>query len=214
MFCDSQILPGPSILKDIQILVVDNDADSRYLHKELFEIYGAQVTTTESIADAMTLLEHLVPDIVICEIRFFDEDVSALFQKVKAVALSRERVIPILVVSASCLANFAQNLLAMVEDYLLKPIDVNYLVDKVWDLICVARLTEKVNIQDWVAKPRDWIKHHTAQAQSQHTPLLEEATIDTRSESNNPDSKPIPRREHCTAMPLQTGGIQIGFGMS
>jgi CheY-like chemotaxis protein len=140
------VLLNSGILKDFQILIVDNDTDSLYLHKELLEIYGAQVTTMDSIADAIILLESLVPDIMICEIRFFGEDVSALFQRIKAVALGRERIIPILVVSASCLASFAQILLTEVEDYLLKPIDINHLVDKVWNLICLAKSTEKATI--------------------------------------------------------------------
>ncbi len=179
MSYENHALPNPGILKDVQVLVVDNDADSRYLHKELFEIYGAQVTTMESIADAITLLESLVPDIVICEIRFLGEDVSALFQRVKAVALGRERVIPILVVSASCLASLAQNLLAGVEDHLLKPIDINHLVDKVWRLIRLAKSTERATTQDWGVKHRDRTNHHSAQVQPQHILLLEEAAIES-----------------------------------
>jgi CheY-like chemotaxis protein len=152
MTYESQSLPHPGILKDIQILIVDNDADSRYLCKTLFEIYGAQVTTLESIANSIALLDHLIPDIVICEIRFFNEDVLSLIQKIKTVSLGRERVIPILVVSAYCVAGFAQNLLTMVEDYLLKPIDIDHLVDEVWNLVHLAKETQKVNIQDWAVK--------------------------------------------------------------
>jgi CheY-like chemotaxis protein len=155
-----QTLPNPGIFKDVQILVVDNDADSRYLHKVLLEIYGAQVMTIESIADAMALLEYLVPDILICEIRFFGEDVLSLIQRIKTVALGRDRAIPILVVSASCEASFAQNLLIMVESYLLKPIDLDHLIDEVWNLVYLAKAAQTVNIQDWLVKHRAWKKHY------------------------------------------------------
>lgn len=161
MFYESQIFPNSGILKDIHILVVDNDADNRYLHKTLFEAYGAQVTSLGLIADAMTLLEYLIPDILICEIRFFNEDILSLIQKIKTVALGQDREIPILVVSAYCSADFAQNLLAMVENYLLKPIDIDHLVDEVWNLVYLAKSTQKVNIKDWVEEHRVWTKHHT-----------------------------------------------------
>jgi CheY-like chemotaxis protein len=156
----SQALPNPGILKDVQILVVDNDADSRYLHKIVFEAHGAQVTTIESIADSMALLEYLIPDILICEIRFFNEDVLTLIERIKTVALDQGKVIPILIVSASCNASFAQNLLAMVEDYLLKPTDINRLVDEVWNLVRLAKATLKPQIFKRLVKHKAGMKHH------------------------------------------------------
>lgn len=143
MFYESQFLPSADILKDIQILVVDNDADSQYLYKILLEIHGAQVTTVKSIADAITFLDCLVPDLLICEIRFFDEDVLALIQRVKAVSLGESQEIPILVVSAYCSASFAQSLLAMVEDYLLKPIDIDHLAGEVWNLVHLGKSAQR-----------------------------------------------------------------------
>jgi CheY-like chemotaxis protein len=165
-------LPNPGILKDIQILVVDNDPDNRYLHKILFETYGAQVTSLESIADSMTVLEYLVPDILICELRFLNEDVSLLIQKIKALALGCDRTIPILAVSAYCSAGFAQDLLAMVEDYLLKPIDIDHLVDEVWNLVHLSKSIRKVDIQDWMIRHRTWTKQRTiATTQAIVTPI-------------------------------------------
>lgn len=160
MSYESQTLPSPVILKDVQILVVDNDADSRCLYKFLLETYGARVTTVESIADAMTLLDYLVPDILVCEIRFLNEDVLPLIQRIKAVALGQGQRIPILVASASCAVGFAQKLLTMVDDYLLKPVDVNHLVNDVWNLVYLAKATKEVNIQDWVVKHRNSTTHH------------------------------------------------------
>lgn len=154
MSCKSQILPKPDLLRNVQILVVDNDADSRYLYEFLFETYGAQVTSMESISDTITLLECFVPDILICETKFFSEDISTLIQRVKAINLNQRWAIPIpiLIVSAYYSKNFTQNLLTMVENYLLKPIDIDVLVDEVWSLVNPAKTPQKVNIQDWVMK--------------------------------------------------------------
>ncbi|TVP69107.1 MAG: response regulator [Leptolyngbya sp. LCM1.Bin17] len=148
------------MLKDFQILVVDNNIDSRYLHKTLFETCGAQVTTIESIADAMTLLECFSPDILICEVRFFNEDALSLIQKIRAVEQDRENSIPILVVSAYCAAKSVQNLLAMVEGYLLKPTDIDHLVREVWNLVDQAKSTRTVNIKDWAVNHRTRTKPH------------------------------------------------------
>ncbi|HSM80356.1 MAG TPA: response regulator [Nodosilinea sp.] len=168
MSYESQTLSSFGILKDVQILVVDNDADSRCLYKVLFEIYGAQVTTVDSIADSMTLLEYLVPDILVCELRFLNEDVWPLIQRIKAVALGQGQRIPILVASASCAVSFAQKLLPLVDDYLLKPVDVNHLVDDVWNLVHLAKATKVVNIQDWVLKHKDWAKDHATATTHPH----------------------------------------------
>lgn len=161
MSCKSQILPNPGILKDIRILVVDNNADSRYLHQVLFEKCGAQVTSLGSIAAAILCLESFTPDILVCEIRFFNEDILSLVQKIKTVALGQEQKIPILVVSAYCLASFAPELLTMVEDYMLKPIDIDYLVAEVWNLVHSAKPAQKVKIQDSIEKDRARTKRHT-----------------------------------------------------
>lgn len=155
----SQVLSNPDLLKDVQILVVDNDADSRYLYEVLFETCGAQVTAGESIADAITLLEEFVPDILICEVSFFDENTLPLLQRIENVALDRKQTIPILVISSYCLAKFAQKFFPVVEDYLLKPIDVGKLVDEVWNLVDLAKSTEKAKIRDWVVRHRDGAKH-------------------------------------------------------
>ena len=154
-----QPLANPSILKDVQILVVDNDADSRYLCTVLFESYGATVTTAEFIDDAIALIERFTPDILICEIRFMDEDIWPLIRQIRAVSLSRNHIIPILVASAYCLANFAQDLIANAEAYLLKPVDIESLVDEVWNLVHLSKSSLQPHIQDWVVSHRTWQKH-------------------------------------------------------
>ncbi|MBW4481031.1 MAG: response regulator [Tildeniella torsiva UHER 1998/13D] len=143
----------------MQILVVDNDADSRYLCTVLFESYGATVTTTEFINDAIALIERFTPDILICEIRFMDEDIWPLIRRIRAVSLSRDQIIPILIASAYCLANFAQDLIANAEAYLLKPFDVESLVDEVWNLVHLSKTSLQPHIQDWVANHENWKNH-------------------------------------------------------
>jgi CheY-like chemotaxis protein len=128
-------LENLEILKDVKILVVDNHRDSRDLDAFLLESYGAKVVTTGSIKDALGLLNHLTPDILICEMRFNGENVNSLIERVRHLALIAEKVIPILVTSTYPIASFTQHLTAKVEAYLLKPIDLDDLVDYTRNLI-------------------------------------------------------------------------------
>ncbi len=152
----SQIIPIPGMLENVQILVVDNDFDSRYLYEILFESYGAKVLTADFVANALTLLDHFVPDILICESRFLDEDLCPLIRKTRAVALGRDRIIPILVASAYCSASFAQDLIGDMESHLLKPIDINVLVNEVWNLVHLSKPLCHTKIQAWVANRKPW----------------------------------------------------------
>ncbi|MBW4550484.1 MAG: response regulator [Aphanocapsa sp. GSE-SYN-MK-11-07L] len=129
------LLPNLEILKDVQILVVDHHRDSRDLDAYLLESYGANVVTIGSIKGALDILDRLTPDILICEIAFPGERVNTLIERVKHLALIAERVIPILVTSTCPATSFAQHLTAKVEAYLLKPIDLDDLVDQVQNLL-------------------------------------------------------------------------------
>lgn len=135
----SQTLPDPSILKNVQIPVVDNDLDSRCLYTFLFEGYGVRVLSTGFIADVLALIDYFEPDILVCEVRFINEDIRLLIQRIRAISRDLNRLIPILVASASCSASSAQDSVGNVECYLIKPIDINALLYEVWSLVYLPR---------------------------------------------------------------------------
>lgn len=156
----SQFIPSLSVLKDVQILVVDNDSDSRYLCSILFESYGARVTTVESVADALTLLDWFIPDILICEIKFSDETVASLIQRVRAIGLSCDRIIPVLIASAYSSASLPQDLNTTIESYLIKPIDIDCFVNEVWNLLHLPRVIKKTSIKAGIVHHGSWTKQH------------------------------------------------------
>ncbi len=88
------LLSNSSIFKDVQILVIDNDQDSRDLYAGLLENSVAKVTTLGSIKAAIDFLNDCIPAIVICEMSFLNECVCPLPQQVKDLALSSDRIIP------------------------------------------------------------------------------------------------------------------------
>jgi CheY-like chemotaxis protein len=128
------------MLEDTQILVVDNDRDSRDLYAFSLENHGAKVATTGSIQDALNFLDWYIPTVLICEMRFLGESVYPLIQRVRSLAFSSGRPIPILVTSTCPPISLAQQLTVKVEAYLLKPIDINSFVDQVWSLTLVSSI--------------------------------------------------------------------------
>ncbi len=142
--------PHPEVVNDVQILVIDNDQASRNLYAGLLENHATKVTALGSIKAAMDFLDNCIPAIVICEISFLDESVYPLIRKVRDLALSGGRMIPILVTSTFASTSLAQPLTVKVEAYLLKPIDIDYFIHKVWDLLLLWSSADRSGIPDRV----------------------------------------------------------------
>jgi CheY-like chemotaxis protein len=147
MLITDELLPNPQLLKDVQILIVENNLDSRDLYALLLESYGAKVTKLSSIKDALELLNSFIPTLLICEMRFLGESVYPLIQKIRDLAFSKGRMIPILVTSTCPPMNLVHELMVNVEAYLLKPFELEHFVRQVWKLILLSRITYPFSIQ-------------------------------------------------------------------
>jgi CheY-like chemotaxis protein len=134
MLNSNKLILNPKTLKDLQILVVDNDRDNRDFYAFLLESYGAQVTTTASIKGGLALLNKLMPSILICEMRFLGENVYPLIRRVRYLALKSGSTIPILITSTCSIAEFTQQWRLKTEAYLLKPVNLENFIDEVWKL--------------------------------------------------------------------------------
>ena len=149
MLITNKLLLNEEILQNRQILVVDNNRDSRDLYAFLLENYGANVTKIGSIEGALNFLNGCIPSILICEMRFMGESVEPLIQQVRSLELSSGRKIPILVISTCPLTILVQQLTAKIEAYLIKPIDIDRLVDEVFNLIFASSIGYLPGIQSW-----------------------------------------------------------------
>lgn len=134
MSISDQLHLNPEILRDVQILIVDSDLDSRELYAFVLESYGARVTTTASVQAGLDLLNQLMPRILICETRFPGEPIHPLLQQIRYLALKCGKTIPILVTSTCSLAEFMQQRQLQTEAYLCKPVNLDNLVDKICNL--------------------------------------------------------------------------------
>jgi CheY-like chemotaxis protein len=154
MLLTNKLPLNPRMLEDAQILVVDNDRDSRDLFAFVLEDHGAKVTTSGSIQDALDFLDWYIPTVLICEMRFLGESVYPLIQRVRFLAFSSGRPLPILVTSTCDPISLVQQLTVKIEAYLLKPIDIDDFVDQVWNL---ARLSSTVYLPSYPPILGDWI---------------------------------------------------------
>jgi CheY-like chemotaxis protein len=138
------------MLEDVQILLADNDRDSRDLYAVLLEDQGAKVTGFELIEEALDFLDGDIPNLLICEMRFLGESVVPLIQRVRSLAFSNGRPIPILGISTCDPISLAQQLTVNIEAYLRKPIDIGNYVDQVWNLARSPNTVYPQGIQAWV----------------------------------------------------------------
>ncbi|MBN3870113.1 two-component system response regulator [Nostoc sp. JL33] len=123
------------ILKGVQVLVVDNDRDSRDLYALLLKDLSANVITAGSIKEALEILSFFTPNILVCEIRFLGESIYTLLNTLNAMEADNGNHIPIIVTSTSTTGTHDQIPEVEFEEYLLKPFDLDKFVSMITNQI-------------------------------------------------------------------------------
>jgi response regulator RpfG family c-di-GMP phosphodiesterase len=148
MLTTTEFLLNPRMLEEVQILLVDNDLDTKDLYTLLLENQGAKVTASKSIQDALNVLDGYIPNLLICEMTYLGESVLPLIQRVRSLAFGSGRSIPILSISTCDPINLPPQLTVKVEAYLLKPIDIEDFLNQVRNLECMSKTIYPSSIQD------------------------------------------------------------------
>ncbi len=76
-------------LKNVRILLVDDEADAREVVATVLEGWGAEVLLAHSAADGLGILERERPDVLIADIEMPGEDGYGLIRKVRTLPLNR-----------------------------------------------------------------------------------------------------------------------------
>ena len=84
----------------IHVLVVDDDADARDLLKTVLEYCGALVTVVPSATEALQVLGHVMPDVVVTDIAMPIHDGYWLVREVRALPRDNGRMLPVIAVTA------------------------------------------------------------------------------------------------------------------
>ncbi|MBD2415761.1 hypothetical protein FACHB389_22755 [Nostoc calcicola FACHB-389] len=128
-------------LKELRLLVVDDDVDTRKILAILFKLEGAKIITVASAAEALKVMLYFQPDVLICDICLPNEDGYSLLKKVRTLSQEQRRPqIPAIAMTAFVNEEHrAHALLTGFQRHLYKPIDLKLLVH------VVANLTNSVS---------------------------------------------------------------------
>ncbi len=89
-----------SSINSLQVLVVDDDPDTRDVLTTVLEQYGAKVTAVASVGEAVKALEQLHLDLLISDLGMPDEDGYGLICQVRALEVERGKKIPAIALTA------------------------------------------------------------------------------------------------------------------
>jgi CheY-like chemotaxis protein len=122
-------------LKGLQVLVVDDEPDTREIVSLALEHYAVNVTTAASAIEALKVLEQLKPDVLISDIGMPGEDGYTLIRKVRQLGGQ----MPAIALTAYAREeDRASALAAGFQCHISKPVEPEQLV------AVVAQLAEKI----------------------------------------------------------------------
>ena len=126
---------GLPSLQGLKVLVVDDEADTRELIREVLKECGSEVITSRSVAEALEALEQHKPDILISDLGMPDEDGYSLISKIRALPSERGGHIPAAALTAYARAEDRMRVLRSgFQFHLPKPVDSAELVTVVASL--------------------------------------------------------------------------------
>jgi PAS domain S-box-containing protein len=131
----------PPVLKDLHVLVVDDEEDTRLFVTTVLEQCGARVTTARSAAEALVMLKELRPDVLVSDLGMPEEDGYSLIKKVRALPVEDGGRTPAAALTAYARVEDRMKVLRSgFQIHLPKPIEPAELVTVVANL--TGRITE------------------------------------------------------------------------
>jgi PAS domain S-box-containing protein len=123
-------------LDNVQILLVEDDADTREFQAFLLEQYGATVTAVASGIAALQALEQWLPDVLVSDIGMADMDGYRLIQQIRSRPPSQGGLVPAIALTAYA-AELDQKraLQAGFQQHLTKPLEPERLVHAIVNLL-------------------------------------------------------------------------------
>jgi PAS domain S-box-containing protein len=121
-------------LQNQQILIVDDEADTRELIAFLLQEYGAKIITATSAKEALTLLEELTPDLIISDIGMPEMDGYSLMRQVRS--LNPTKKIPAIALTAyASEADQKQAINSGFQLHIAKPLEIEQLTQAIVSLL-------------------------------------------------------------------------------
>ena len=125
----------PDLLKDLRVLVVEDEEDTRDLVVMALRQSGAEVSACASVPEALAELDRLPPDVLVSDIGIPEEDGYSLIQKVRSRDPGSGGRVPAAALTAYARAEDRRRTLAAgYQKHLAKPLDPAELVTAVAQL--------------------------------------------------------------------------------
>ena len=126
----------PLPLAGLNILVVDDDDDSRFYVATVLEADGATVMAVASAEVALKVLSNLQPDVLVCDIAMPGEDGYTLIRKIRALKPNIYGKLPAIALTAYGDSEYRSRALeAGFQTHVAKPVDPGELVAIVANLV-------------------------------------------------------------------------------
>jgi len=120
----SRVWSLPDLLKDVRVLVVEDEADTRDLLVTALEQCGAEVAAFASVAEGLAELDRAVPDVLVSDIGVPFEDGYSLIRKVRERKAADGGNVPAAALTAYARAEDRLRALeAGFQTHLAKPVD-------------------------------------------------------------------------------------------
>jgi CheY-like chemotaxis protein len=93
------------MLRNVRVLVVDDEEDARLLLETTLAQYGADVTIASSAAEALQAIERTLPDVLLSDVGMPHEDGYSLIRRLRARPAAAGGDIPAVAITAYASAN-------------------------------------------------------------------------------------------------------------
>jgi signal transduction histidine kinase/ActR/RegA family two-component response regulator len=135
----SHVWSSPDLLKDVRILVVEDEEDTRDLVVTALAQCGAEVEAAGSVPEALAAFDRARPDVLVSDIGFPVEDGYSLIRKVRARETGHGGQVPAAALTAYARAEDRREALeAGFDTHLAKPVDPAELIATVARLASLA----------------------------------------------------------------------------
>lgn len=129
---NSTMLLYPSPLENLQVLVVDDDTDTRHFLTVVLQESGASVTAVSSVNEALTEIRQYLPDILISDIGMPKEDGYTLIRKLRLLEAEQGGQIPAIALTAYAREEDSiEARTAGFNMYASKPVEITTLINMV-----------------------------------------------------------------------------------
>ncbi len=118
--------------KNLRVIVVDSNRDSRELLLTLFATYGVEAVAVSCVSKLFETMQNMCPDLLISELLLPDEDGYSLIHQLKAFETEHHVQIPAIALTVCAKEEDRSHALAAgFREHLTKPLNVDTLIEAV-----------------------------------------------------------------------------------